>query len=99
MMGILPHNGHITGGEILLSDAETGEELAVIECSSVTSLRTGAAAAVSAQALARDDAIPQECRRVLGQERPRIRERVGAERVEPQRLLPGMPRQRASGLL
>ena len=39
-------------GEVLLSDAETGEELAVIECSSVTSLRTGAAAAVSAQALA-----------------------------------------------
>ena len=39
-------------GEVLLSDAETGEELAVIECSSVTSLRTGAAAAVSAQVLA-----------------------------------------------
>ncbi len=46
----------VVRGEILLSDAETGEELAVIECSSVTSLRTGAAAAVSAQALARDDA-------------------------------------------
>jgi len=42
----------VVRGEILLSDAETGEELAVIECSSVTSLRTGAAAAVSAQALA-----------------------------------------------
>ena len=46
----------VVRGEVLLSDAETGEELAVIECSSVTSLRTGAAAAVSAQALARKDA-------------------------------------------
>ena len=46
----------VVRGEVLLSDAETGEELAVIECSSVTSLRTGAAAAVSAQALAREDA-------------------------------------------
>jgi alanine dehydrogenase len=46
----------VVRGEILLSDAETGEELAVIECSSVTSLRTGAAAAVSAQALAREGA-------------------------------------------
>jgi ornithine cyclodeaminase/alanine dehydrogenase-like protein (mu-crystallin family) len=46
----------VVRGEVLLSDAATGEELAVIECSSVTSLRTGAAAAVSAQALARDDA-------------------------------------------
>jgi ornithine cyclodeaminase/alanine dehydrogenase-like protein (mu-crystallin family) len=46
----------VVRGEVLLSDATTGEELAVIECSSVTSLRTGAAAAVSAQVLARDDA-------------------------------------------
>jgi alanine dehydrogenase len=46
----------VVRGEVLLSDATNGEELAVIECSSVTSLRTGAAAAVSAQALARDDA-------------------------------------------
>jgi len=46
----------VVRGEVLLSDAETGEELAVIECSSVTSLRTGAAAAVSAQALAPDGA-------------------------------------------
>ena len=42
----------VVRGEVLLSDANTGEELAVIECSSVTSLRTGAAAAVSAQVLA-----------------------------------------------
>jgi alanine dehydrogenase len=42
----------VVRGEVLLSDAETGEELAVIECSSITSLRTGAAAAVSAQVLA-----------------------------------------------
>jgi alanine dehydrogenase len=46
----------VVRGEVLLSDAETGEELAVIECSSVTSLRTGAAAAVSAEALAREGA-------------------------------------------
>ena len=46
----------VVRGEVLLSDAETGEELAVIECSSVTSLRTGAAAAVSAQVLAADKA-------------------------------------------
>jgi alanine dehydrogenase len=43
-------------GVVMLSDAATGEELAVIECASVTSLRTGAAAAVSAQVLAREDA-------------------------------------------
>jgi alanine dehydrogenase len=42
----------VVRGVVLLSDASTGEELAVIECASVTSLRTGAAAAVSAQALA-----------------------------------------------
>ena len=46
----------VVRGEVLLSDAETGEELAVIECSSVTSLRTGAAAAVSAEVLALDEA-------------------------------------------
>src|SRR4051794_39956842 len=46
----------VVRGEVLLSDAETGEELAVIECSSVTSLRTGAAAALSAQVLAAEDA-------------------------------------------
>ena len=46
----------VVRGEVLISDAETGEELAVIECSSVTSLRTGAAAAVSAQVLAAEGA-------------------------------------------
>jgi alanine dehydrogenase len=46
----------VVRGEVLLSDAATGEELAVIECASVTSLRTGGAAAVSAQVLARSDA-------------------------------------------
>jgi alanine dehydrogenase len=46
----------VVRGEVLLSDARTGEELAMIECSSVTSLRTGAAAAVSAQALAAEGA-------------------------------------------
>jgi len=55
-----PHNTErglpVVRGVVVLSDATTGEELAVIECSSVTSLRTGAAAAASAQALARADA-------------------------------------------
>lgn len=46
----------VVRGVVVLSDAETGEELAVIECASVTSLRTGGAAAVSAQVLAREDA-------------------------------------------
>jgi alanine dehydrogenase len=46
----------VVRGEVLLSDAGTGEELAMIECSSVTSLRTGAAAAVSAQVLAAEGA-------------------------------------------
>jgi alanine dehydrogenase len=46
----------VVRGVVILSDAETGKELAVIECSSVTSLRTGAAAAVSAQELALDEA-------------------------------------------
>jgi alanine dehydrogenase len=46
----------VVRGEVLLADAETGEELTVIECASVTSLRTGAAAAVSARALAAEGA-------------------------------------------
>jgi alanine dehydrogenase len=46
----------VVRGAVLLSDATTGEELALIECSSVTSLRTGAAAAVSARTLARKGA-------------------------------------------
>ncbi len=46
------HGLPVVRGAILLSDATTGAELAVIEAASVTSLRTGAAAAVSAQALA-----------------------------------------------
>ena len=46
----------VVRGAVLVSDAGTGEELALIECASITSLRTGAAAAVSAQVLARDGA-------------------------------------------
>jgi len=46
----------VVTGALLLSSAETGEMLAIMDCAEVTSLRTGAAAAVSAQALARDDA-------------------------------------------
>ena len=59
----------VVRGEVLLSDAETGEELAVIECSSVTSLRTGAAAAVSAQVLALDEAELGRHRRLRGERR------------------------------
>jgi alanine dehydrogenase len=46
----------VVTGVIVVSNAETGEELAIIDCRSVTWLRTGAAAAVSARALAREDA-------------------------------------------
>jgi alanine dehydrogenase len=55
-----PHNPDrdlpVVTGALLLSSAETGELLAIIECASITSLRTGAGAAVSAQVLARDGA-------------------------------------------
>ena len=46
----------VVAGALLASSAESGELLAIVDCPSVTSLRTGAAAAVSARALARDDA-------------------------------------------
>src|SRR3712207_2978522 len=42
-------------GVILVSDATTGEWLALVDGTAVTALRTGAAAAVATQALARDD--------------------------------------------
>ncbi len=55
-----PHNPDrglpVVTGAVLVSSAQTGELLAILDCASVTSLRTGAAAAVSAQVLARDDA-------------------------------------------
>jgi alanine dehydrogenase len=55
-----PHNPErglpVVTGALLLSDAGTGELLAILDCASVTSLRTGAAAAVSAQVLGRPDA-------------------------------------------
>jgi alanine dehydrogenase len=55
-----PHNPErglpVVTGALLLSSAETGQLAAVMDCASVTSLRTGAAAAVSAQALAREGA-------------------------------------------
>ncbi len=43
----------VVTGALLLSSADTGELLAIVDCATVTSLRTGAAAAVSALALAR----------------------------------------------
>jgi alanine dehydrogenase len=51
-----PHNPErglpVVTGVIVLSDADTGAALAIVDARSVTWLRTGAAAAVSAQALA-----------------------------------------------
>lgn len=46
----------VVAGALLLSSADRGELLAILDCAAVTSLRTGAAAAVSALALARPDA-------------------------------------------
>lgn len=46
----------VVAGALLVSSAETGELLAIADCGAITSLRTGAAAAVSALALAREDA-------------------------------------------
>jgi alanine dehydrogenase len=46
----------VVTGALLLSDAETGELRAILDCASITALRTGAAAALSAQALGEADA-------------------------------------------
>jgi ornithine cyclodeaminase/alanine dehydrogenase-like protein (mu-crystallin family) len=46
----------VVAGALLVSSAETGELLAILDCASVTSLRTGAAAAVSARTLGADGA-------------------------------------------
>jgi alanine dehydrogenase len=46
----------VVTGALLLSDTGTGELRAIMDCASITSLRTGAAAAVSAQVLAADGA-------------------------------------------
>jgi ornithine cyclodeaminase/alanine dehydrogenase-like protein (mu-crystallin family) len=43
-------------GVLVLSDADTGVPLAILDARAVTALRTGAVAAVAAQALARDEA-------------------------------------------
>jgi alanine dehydrogenase len=55
-----PHNPErglpVVTGALLASDAQTGEFEAILDCASVTSLRTGAGAAVSAQVLARKGA-------------------------------------------
>jgi alanine dehydrogenase len=55
-----PHNSErglpAVTGALLLSDADTGELRAIMDCGSITSLRTGAAAAVSAQVLGADGA-------------------------------------------
>ena len=46
----------VVTGALLVSSAESGELLAIMDCASITSLRTGAAAAVSALTLAREGA-------------------------------------------
>ena len=46
----------VVAGALLVSSDTTGELLAILDCAAVTSLRTGAAAAVSARALARVEA-------------------------------------------
>ena len=46
----------VVTGALLVSSAETGELVAIMDCAAITSLRTGAAAAVSALVLGRDDA-------------------------------------------
>ena len=46
----------VVAGALLASDADTGELRAIVDCASVTSLRTGAAAAVSASVLAAAEA-------------------------------------------
>jgi alanine dehydrogenase len=46
----------VVTGALLLSDAETGELRAIVDCAAITSLRTAAAAALSAQVLAAADA-------------------------------------------
>ncbi len=55
-----PHNPErglpVVTGVIVLSDADSGAELAILDARSITWLRTGAAAAVSSQALAPSDA-------------------------------------------
>ena len=46
----------VVAGALLVSSSDTGELRAILDTAAVTSLRTGAAAAVSAQALAREGA-------------------------------------------
>lgn len=46
----------VVAGALLVSSDETGELVAILDCAAVTSLRTGAAAALSAQVLGRADA-------------------------------------------
>jgi alanine dehydrogenase len=46
----------VVAGAVVVSDATSGELVAILDCRAVTWLRTGAAAAVSARALAREDA-------------------------------------------
>src|SRR5437667_12718632 len=50
------HGLPTVSGVVLLSEAETGQLRAVLDAGSVTSLRTGAAAVLAAETLARSDA-------------------------------------------
>ena len=76
----------VVTGALLVSSARTGELLAIMDCAAITSLRTGAAAAVSALALAREDA------RTVGRDRLRRQRRLGGP-------LPGGRRLRAGRVL
>jgi len=51
------HGLPTVSGVVLLSGAETGQLRAVLDAGSVTALRTGAAAVLAAETLARDDAL------------------------------------------
>ena len=51
-------------GVVLVSDADNGEPLAMLDARAVTALRTGAAAAVATQELAREDARTRRPRRM-----------------------------------
>jgi len=46
----------VVTGALILSNAESGELMAIVDCAAITSLRTGAAAALSAQVLGSSDA-------------------------------------------
>ena len=86
-------------GVVLVSDADTGEPLAMLDARAVTALRTGAAAAVAAQELAREDARTRRPGRLraarhVGRALPR---RCGVRARRVLRPGPGRRRRRRGG--